>query len=107
MTLHFVGTSSGQDGCPSVYVTDRGTLVIQGTTVTDTEAIAALRARGNGLPAHESAVEVPAALLPFLDVDALRKLPFADSERPEFAVNPEAVAQLAAVIRTAAEVATR
>lgn len=39
-------------GCPTTYATDRGTRVIQGDTVAR-EAI-------HGLPAHESAVEVPA-----------------------------------------------
>jgi len=38
-------------GCPTTYATDRGTRVIQGGTVAR-EAI-------EGLPAHESAVEVP------------------------------------------------
>lgn len=39
-------------GCPTTYETSRGTRVIQGDTVAR-EAI-------EGLPAHESAVEVPA-----------------------------------------------
>lgn len=39
-------------GCPTVYDTGRGTRVIQGDTVAR-EAI-------EGLPAHESGVEVPA-----------------------------------------------
>jgi hypothetical protein len=59
--LTFRGTNSTHGSCPSVYETDRGTLVIQGWRVTDSEAIAALTARG--LPAHETAVEIPLDLL--------------------------------------------
>jgi hypothetical protein len=44
--------------CPTVYETDRGTYVVQGYVVTDEKALAEL-----GLPAGESAVEVPAELL--------------------------------------------
>ncbi|TQS42433.1 hypothetical protein FL583_24305 [Cryptosporangium phraense] len=61
MKLTFRGTNSSSGSCPSVYETDRGTLVVQGWRVTDREAIAALAARG--LPAHETAVEIPLELL--------------------------------------------
>jgi hypothetical protein len=44
--------------CPTVYRTDRGTLVVQGTVVADPEALS-----GVDLPAHETLVEVPADLL--------------------------------------------
>jgi hypothetical protein len=50
------GCSGGT--CPAVYVTDRGTFVVQGSVVTDPDALAAMK-----LPAHETAVEVPAELL--------------------------------------------
>lgn len=93
-TLGFLGTTSGGGGCPTIFVTDRGTLVVQGTTVTDEAALAELRARGNGLPAHESAVEIPAALLPFVDVAALQRLGFADEDRPAFVVDPASAAKL-------------
>lgn len=95
LRMAYVGGSSGGGGCPTLYVTDRGTLVVQGTTVTDPEALATMRAHGNGLPDHESAVEIPAELLPFVDVEALRKIAFADQDRPEFVVDPDAVARLA------------
>jgi hypothetical protein len=62
--LTFCGTSSSSGSCPSIYETDRGTLVIQGWRVTDAEAIAAMTDRG--LPAHETAVEIPLALLAYL-----------------------------------------
>lgn len=86
MKIGFVDSTSNDTGCPTVFVTERGTLVIQGTTVTDPEALAAIRACGNGLPDHESAVEIPAALLPFVDIAALQKIAFGDQERPEFVV---------------------
>jgi hypothetical protein len=43
--------------CPALYLTDGGTVVVQGAVVTDTEALAAL-----DLPGHETAVEVPLSL---------------------------------------------
>lgn len=64
MELTFLGTTSKQGNCPNLYRTDRGTYIIQGTTVTDPDALATLRKRG--LPDHETAVEVPAALMNFL-----------------------------------------
>lgn len=63
MKLTHLGTASKNGGCPELYETDRGTYVVQGTKVTDPEALAALRKRG--LPAHETAVEIPKALLSF------------------------------------------
>jgi hypothetical protein len=52
---------SSQNGCPSVFATDRGTYVVQGWKITDPQARAAMAALG--LPDHEDAVEIPAALL--------------------------------------------
>jgi hypothetical protein len=56
------GCSGGT--CPAVYATDRGTFVVQGSVVTDPEALAALN-----LPEHEAAVEVPASLLASLKAE--------------------------------------
>jgi hypothetical protein len=57
MELHKIGGCD--DGtCPALFATDRGTFVVQGAIVTDPEALAAMN-----LPAHETAVEVPADLL--------------------------------------------
>jgi hypothetical protein len=50
--------------CPTVYATDRGTYVVQGTIVTDPDALASVQ-----LPAHETLVEVPAELLASLKVE--------------------------------------
>jgi hypothetical protein len=50
--------------CPAVYSTGEGTYVVQGAIVTDPDALAAMN-----LPAHETAVEVPAELLASLQVE--------------------------------------
>jgi hypothetical protein len=50
--------------CPTVYATDRGSYVVQGTIVTDPEALANVN-----LPAYETLVEVPAELLASLKVE--------------------------------------
>lgn len=100
--LAFAGTSSATGGCPTLFVTDRGTLVVQGTTVADPVALETMRSRGNGIPDYESAVEIPAALLPFVDVEALQRIAFADENRPAFVVDPasaERLQQLADAVR--------
>lgn len=63
MELTFLGkdADSGKTGCPSVFATDRGTFVVQGTRITDETALAQLRELG--LPDHETAVEIPANLV--------------------------------------------
>lgn len=58
MKLTFVGSTSWSGECPTLYATDRDTFVIQGWKVTDPEALGTL-----DLPDHETAVEVPRALL--------------------------------------------
>jgi hypothetical protein len=40
--------------CPGVFATDRGTIVVQGYVITDSEALAQLN-----LPNGETAVEIP------------------------------------------------
>jgi len=39
MRLRFLGSDSGERGCPTLYATDRYTYVVQGWTVTDPEAL--------------------------------------------------------------------
>lgn len=63
MKLTHLGTTSKDGGCPELYETDRDTFIVQGTKVTDPEALATLRERG--LPDHETAVEIPRALFRF------------------------------------------
>lgn len=100
--LAFVGTSSGGGGCPTIFLSERGTLVVQGSTVTDELALEQIRQHGNGIPAHESCVEIPAALLPFIDIDALARVAFADADRPDFVVDTAAVEQLRARLEACA-----
>lgn len=40
--------------CPTIYATDRGTLLVQGETPTD---------HGLDIPAHETLVEIPVELI--------------------------------------------
>lgn len=100
--IAFVGGTSDDHGCPTIFITERGTLVVQGTTVTDRQALEEISRHGNGIPAHESCVEIPAALLPFIDVEALQRVAFSDTERPEFTVNADATERLRATVRACA-----
>jgi hypothetical protein len=63
MKLRFLGTTSKDGDCPTLYATDRGTYVVQGYEVTDPEALAQLR---DVLPG-ESFVEIPCELLKFAE----------------------------------------
>lgn len=60
MKLTFLGTTSNAGTCPTLYITDRDTYVIQGWQVTDPEALAHM-----AIPEHETCVEVPQGLLGF------------------------------------------
>ncbi|MEV5552777.1 hypothetical protein AB0L44_03890 [Nonomuraea wenchangensis] len=59
MRMRFLGSTSEAGACPTLYETDRGTIVVQGLEVTDAEALADLR---DVLPG-ETAVEVPRELI--------------------------------------------
>jgi hypothetical protein len=61
MRLRFPGADTKDEGCPSLYATDRDTYVVQGWTVTDPEALGDLRNVLEG----ESFVEIPKELLRF------------------------------------------
>jgi hypothetical protein len=61
MHLTFLGSTSDDGQCPTLYATDRGTYVVQGAVVTDPAAIAQLRDVLDG----ESFVEIPKELLKF------------------------------------------
>ena len=65
--LTFLGSPSKNGGCPNVYATDHGTLVVQGTRITDADALQTLKERG--LPDHETAVEIPLSLLAYFPKD--------------------------------------
>lgn len=60
MKLRLLGSNSTGGQSPTLYETDRGTYVIQGWKVADTEALSAMN-----IPNHETAIEVPKALLDF------------------------------------------
>ncbi|QYC43372.1 hypothetical protein Nocox_28940 [Nonomuraea coxensis DSM 45129] len=59
MRMRFLGSTSEAGACPTLYETDRGTIVVQGLEVTDAEALADLR----DVLAGETAVEVPRELI--------------------------------------------
>jgi hypothetical protein len=61
MKLRLLGDSSGKNGCPALYATDRDTYVVQGKLVTDEEAIASLM----DVREDEFYVEIPRDLLRF------------------------------------------
>jgi hypothetical protein len=52
------GTCDDGKTCPALHLTDRGTVVVQGWALTDSEVLAQL-----GLPDGADAVEVPAGLV--------------------------------------------
>jgi hypothetical protein len=58
MHLTFIRKDSNGGQSPTLYRTDRGTFVVQGYKVEDSDALQTLN-----LPSHETAVEVPEALL--------------------------------------------
>jgi hypothetical protein len=51
------GNCPDRSTCPTIYATDRGTVVVQGYTLAPAEVSQI------GLPSGESAVEIPASLL--------------------------------------------
>jgi hypothetical protein len=60
MTLRFIGTTSENGGCPTLYeVEETGDIVVQGDKLTDPEHLAQLRDVNPG----ETFVVVPRALL--------------------------------------------
>ena len=62
MRLTVIGKDpdSNPTGSPTVYKTDRGTWVVQGWTVTDSEALAQMN-----IPGGEAAVEIPDRMIQF------------------------------------------
>ncbi len=62
MRLTFVAKDpeSNPDGSPTLYRTDRGSWVVQGWSVTDTDILSAM-----AIPDGEGCVEIPDRLVPF------------------------------------------
>ena len=65
MKVTFLGTNSAGGHCPTLYSTDRGTLLVQGNVVTDEEALTTLRQTYAGIGDNETVVEIPIDLLRF------------------------------------------
>lgn len=61
MRVRFLGTDSQNGGSPTLYVTDRGTLVVRGYVITDEQALADL----GEVPPGEADIEIPPELLRF------------------------------------------
>ncbi|MBV6700637.1 hypothetical protein [Kitasatospora aureofaciens] len=59
MRLKFLGSTSEQGDCPTLYETETGDIVVQGDQLTDPEALAQLRHVKPG----ETFVVIPRALL--------------------------------------------
>ncbi|GGS27846.1 hypothetical protein F2B00_00330 [Streptomyces parvus] len=60
MTLRFIGTTSEDGNCPTLYeVVETGDIVVQGDQLTNPEDLAQLRNVGP----HETSVVIPRALL--------------------------------------------
>ncbi|MET9924225.1 MULTISPECIES: hypothetical protein [unclassified Streptomyces] len=54
MKVTVLATTCEKTNCPTVYKTDRGTIIVQGETPTD---------HGLTIPAHETLVEIPMDLI--------------------------------------------
>jgi hypothetical protein len=63
MRIRFLGTDSHNGGSPTLFATDRGTLVVRGYAITDTQALTDL----GDVPAGELDIEIPRELLRFAD----------------------------------------
>ena len=66
MRLTFLGTDSEGGKCPTLYKTDRGTIVVQGYKVTDPDALADVR----DLADNETVVEIPRELLRYAEEES-------------------------------------
>ncbi|MFE9245870.1 hypothetical protein [Nocardiopsis sp. NPDC006938] len=65
MRMTFLGTDSEDGHCPTLYKTDRGTIVVQGYKINDPEAMGDVR----DLAENETLVEIPRKLLRFATED--------------------------------------
>ena len=65
MKITFLGKVSTPNDSPTLFATDRDTLLVQGYVVTDPEALSQMR-----IPEGETVVEVPKTLMKYLPEDA-------------------------------------
>ena len=63
MRVRFLGTDSQNGGSPTMFMTDRGTLVVRGYVITDEQALADL----GEVPVGEADIEIPPKLLRFAE----------------------------------------
>lgn len=63
MRVRFLGTDSHGGGSPTLYETDRDTIVVRGYAITDKQALADL----GEVPTGEVDIEIPRELLRFAD----------------------------------------
>ncbi|WP_199536653.1 hypothetical protein [Spongiactinospora gelatinilytica] len=59
MRITFLGSTSQNGGSPTLYATDRNSLVVRGYQITDPQALADL----GEVPAGEADIEIPLELL--------------------------------------------
>jgi len=74
VTLRFLGRATGGGGCPTLYETDHGTLVVQEWQVTDPAVLAAL----DEVPGHQTVIEIPKRLMRHLPEDTHMQAPTDD-----------------------------
>lgn len=65
LELTFLGTTSNGGHCPTLFATNRGTVVVQGKVITDPRALKTVGATYAGLGPDETVVEIPLELLRF------------------------------------------
>lgn len=63
MRVRFLGTDSQNGGSPTLFETDRGTLVVRGYTIGDSQALHDL----GEAPPGEADIEIPSGLLRFFE----------------------------------------
>ncbi|MEV4582326.1 hypothetical protein AB0K16_54805 [Nonomuraea jabiensis] len=66
MRVTFLGSTSQNGGAPTLWATDRGSLVLRGYRVTDSQALADL----GEVPSGEADIEIPLELLSFYQAPA-------------------------------------
>lgn len=65
LELTFLGTTSQGGHCPTLFATNRGTVIAQGKIVTDPDALKTVAGTYAGLGPDETLVEIPVELLRF------------------------------------------
>jgi hypothetical protein len=67
MRVTFLGSTSQNGGSPTLWATDRDSLVVRGYRVTDSQALADL----GEVPSGEADIEIPLELLSFYQATAI------------------------------------